>query len=109
GPLVARSLTALGFAHTGQHRSKPVQLWQQGNARLLLHFAPQRTVQPGTAGICALAVESSDPARSARRAERLLAPVLPRIRQPEEAELSSVAAPDGTAVFFCRAVGDSTR
>jgi sugar phosphate isomerase/epimerase/4-hydroxyphenylpyruvate dioxygenase-like putative hemolysin len=108
GPLVARTLTALGFAHTGQHRSKPVQLWQQGNARLLLNFAPQRTVPPGTAAICALAVESTDPARSARRAERLLAPVLPRIRQPEEAELSSVAAPDGTAVFFCRTGGDST-
>ena len=31
GPVVARALTALGFAHTGQHRSKPVQLWQQGS------------------------------------------------------------------------------
>ena len=102
GPVVARTLTALGFAHTGQHRSKPVQLWQQGDARVLLNFAPQRTVPPGTAAICALAVESADPAGSAQRAERLLAPVLPRIRQPEEADLSSVAAPDGTAVFFCR-------
>ena len=44
GPVVARTLTALGFARTGQHRSKPVQLWQQGNARILLNFAPQRTV-----------------------------------------------------------------
>ena len=47
-------------------------------------------------------MESADPAASARRAERLLAPVLPRRRQPEEADLSSVAAPDGTTVFFCR-------
>jgi sugar phosphate isomerase/epimerase/4-hydroxyphenylpyruvate dioxygenase-like putative hemolysin len=108
GPVVARTLAALGFAHTGQHRSKPVQLWQQGNARILLNFAPQRTVSPGTAAICALAVESSDPAESTRRAERLLAPVLPRTRQPDEAELSSVAAPDGTAVFFCRTGTDGT-
>jgi sugar phosphate isomerase/epimerase/4-hydroxyphenylpyruvate dioxygenase-like putative hemolysin len=102
GPAVARALTALGFARTGQHRSKPVQLWEQGDARILLNFAPQRTVAAGTAVICALGVESDDPPRSAQRAGRLLAPVLPRVRQPGEADLSSVAAPDGTAVFFCR-------
>jgi sugar phosphate isomerase/epimerase/4-hydroxyphenylpyruvate dioxygenase-like putative hemolysin len=102
GPAVANVLTGLGFTHAGQHRSKPVQLWQQGESRILLNHAPQRTVAPGTASICALAVESGDPASSARRAERLLAPVLPRARRPEEADLSSVAAPDGTAIFFCR-------
>jgi sugar phosphate isomerase/epimerase/4-hydroxyphenylpyruvate dioxygenase-like putative hemolysin len=102
GPVVAAALTALGFVHSGQHRSKPVQLWDQGGARILLNFAPQRTVRAGTAAICALGLESEDPAASARRAQRLHAPVLPRVRQPEEAELSSVAAPDGTAVFFCR-------
>ena len=107
GPAVARALTALGFAHTGQHHSKPVQLWQQTEARVLLNYAPQRTVPPGTAAICALGLESTDPAGSAQRAERLLAPVLPRIRQPEEADLSSVAAPDGTAVFFCRSGADT--
>ncbi|GAA1875112.1 TIM barrel protein [Asanoa iriomotensis] len=100
GPSVAGALTALGFAHTGQHRSKPVELWEQGAARVLLNFAPHSRVAPGTATICALGLESADPARSARRAERLLAPVLPRLRQPEEAELVSVAAPDGIAVFL---------
>ncbi|WP_203716717.1 sugar phosphate isomerase/epimerase and 4-hydroxyphenylpyruvate domain-containing protein, partial [Asanoa siamensis] len=100
GPTVARALTALGFAHTGQHRSKPVELWEQGRARVLLNFAPHSRVAPGTAAICALGLESADPMESARRAERLLAPVLPRLRQPGEAELVSVAAPDGTAVFL---------
>jgi sugar phosphate isomerase/epimerase/4-hydroxyphenylpyruvate dioxygenase-like putative hemolysin len=107
GPIVARTLAALGFAHTGQHRSKPVQLWEQGRARLLLNYAPQRTVTPGTATICALAVESADPVASTRRAEHLLAPALPRLRQPEEAELTSVAAPDGTAVFLVRTGAES--
>ncbi|MET8306681.1 TIM barrel protein [Micromonospora sp. NPDC005173] len=100
GPVVARTLTALGFAHTGQHRSKPVQLWEQGRARILLNFAPHRAVPPVTAAVCALGLESADPAGSAQRAERLLAPVLPRLRRPEEADLTSVAAPDGTAVFL---------
>jgi len=100
GPEVARALAALGFAHAGQHRSKAVQLWQQGRARVLLNFAADRGVAPGTATIVALAVESADPARSIDRAERLLAPVLPRLRQPEEADLASIAAPDGTSVFL---------
>jgi sugar phosphate isomerase/epimerase/4-hydroxyphenylpyruvate dioxygenase-like putative hemolysin len=107
GPAVARALTALGFTHTGQHRSKPVQLWQQAKARILLNFAAQRTVTPGTATICALAVESADPTASTQRAERLLAPVLPRLRQPQEAELASIAAPDGTAIFLVRTGTDS--
>ncbi|MEU7905059.1 TIM barrel protein [Actinoplanes sp. NPDC049118] len=107
GPVVARTLAAVGFARTGQHRSKPVQLWQQGDARILLNFAPQRTIVPGTAVICAVGVESDDPAGSAQRADRLLAPVLPRVRLPQEADLSSVAAPDGTAVFFCRSGADA--
>jgi len=100
-PLVARTLAALGFTNTGQHRSKPVQLWQQGSARVLLNLAPQRSINPATAAICALAVESADPAESGRRAERLLAPKLPRVLRPGETDLNSVAAPDGTALFFC--------
>lgn len=99
---VTRTLASVGFVHTGQHRSKPVQLWQQGSARVLLNLMPDRAVHPATASICALAVDSADPQASARRAERLLAPVLPRSRRPDEADLCSVAAPDGTAVFFCR-------
>jgi 4-hydroxyphenylpyruvate dioxygenase len=102
GPVLARTLTTLGFVHIGQHRSKPVQLWQHGAARVLLNATSRATAMPGTAEITALAVESSDPTASARRAERLLAPVLPRSRQPEEADLPSVSAPDGTSVFFCR-------
>jgi 4-hydroxyphenylpyruvate dioxygenase len=97
GPLIARALAALGFAHTGHHRTKPVQLWTQGEARLLLNTGVTR---PGGA-ISALGLHTADPRASAARAEALLAPVLPRTRGPAEAELAAVAAPDGTEVFFC--------
>lgn len=100
-PLVSRALAALGFAHVGQHRSKPVQLWEQGGARVLLNLAPERSVDPATASICALAVESTDPTASMRRADRLLAARLTRPRGPGETDLASVATPDGTALFFC--------
>ncbi|MBE1577483.1 bifunctional sugar phosphate isomerase/epimerase/4-hydroxyphenylpyruvate dioxygenase family protein [Amycolatopsis roodepoortensis] len=88
-------LAELGFTHVGTHRSKPVHLWQQGSARLLVNAAAAE----GT--ISALGLTSANPAGSARRAEDLLAPVLPRAHGPDEADLSAVAAPDGTEIFFC--------
>jgi 4-hydroxyphenylpyruvate dioxygenase len=102
GPQVAGTLRALGFAHTGQHRSKPVQLWEQGEIRVLLNAAVVATGRPDVAAVSALGLESADPGRSAARAEAFLAPVLPRLREAAEAELAAVAAPDGTQVFFTR-------
>lgn len=102
GPEVAGALGALGFTHTGQHRSKPVQLWEQGTARVLLNASVVRPAATGVAEVAALALESEDPGRSAARAEAFAAPVLPRSRGAAEADLSAVAAPDGTQVFFAR-------
>ena len=98
-PGVERLLIAMGFRHAGQHRTKAVQLWRHGATRILVNHEDPSGPGPRVA---AIAVESADPIGSARRAERLLAPVLPRDRGPGEAELSAIAAPDGTSVFFCR-------
>jgi sugar phosphate isomerase/epimerase/4-hydroxyphenylpyruvate dioxygenase-like putative hemolysin len=106
GPVLAGALTTLGFVHTGQHRSKPVQLWEQGEARVLLNAAARGSATPGTAEITALGFESPDPAAAASRAERLLAPVLPRGRRHQEADLPSVSTPDGITVLFCRTGAD---
>lgn len=88
-------LTALGFARSGTHGTKPVELWEQGSARLLLN----RTGE-GPA-LAAIGLESPDPADAVKRAESLLAPVLPRTRAPREAPLDAIAAPDTTQIFFC--------
>ncbi|MFF4272087.1 bifunctional sugar phosphate isomerase/epimerase/4-hydroxyphenylpyruvate dioxygenase family protein [Streptomyces sp. NPDC001536] len=98
GPVTA-VLGALGFARTARHRTKPVDLWQQGEARLLVNTGPAGR-RDGT-GLAAIGLESPDPAGAARRAESLLAPVLPRRRAAEDAPLDAVAAPDGTELFFC--------
>ncbi len=98
-PRVERLLIAMGFRHAGQHRTKAVQLWRHGHTRILVNH--EHPDGPGPR-VAAIAVESADPIASARRAERLLAPVLPRDRGPGEADLSAIAAPDGTSVFFCR-------
>jgi 4-hydroxyphenylpyruvate dioxygenase len=92
-----RLLHAMGFAPHAQHRTKPVTLWRQGGARILLNAAA-----PRPPGVVAIAVETGDPPAAAARAEALLAPILDRRRAPGEADLAAVAAPDGTSVFFCR-------
>jgi 4-hydroxyphenylpyruvate dioxygenase len=95
-PGAGRVLATLGFARTGVHRTKPVELWEQGDARVVVN---ESGAAHGAVGAVALAVP--DPVRAARRAEALLAPVLPRTRGPREADLAAVAAPDGTEVFLC--------
>jgi 4-hydroxyphenylpyruvate dioxygenase len=93
---LAPVLGALGFTRTGLHRTKPVERWEQGQARILVNRSG------GPVAVAALAVESADPPAAARRAMRLSAPRLPRERGPAEADLAAVTAPDGTALFFCR-------
>ena len=94
-----RLLRAMGFAATGPHRSKPVHLWEHGDIRVVLNHG----VGDDDPEVVAVAVESADPRRSAARAEALLAPVLERHRNPGDADLAAVAAPDGTSLFFCGA------
>ncbi|GGM99190.1 4-hydroxyphenylpyruvate dioxygenase [Actinoplanes campanulatus] len=96
GPELRTALRGLGFAHTGQHRTKPVELWEQGACRIVLNSA---VTHPGPAAISAFAVTSENPPLSLARAEALSAPAHPNVREPGEAELAAITAPDGTSVF----------
>ena len=96
---LAALLGALGFTRTARHRGKPVALWEQGEVRILVNTGT--AVRRDGTRLAAIGLESPDPAGAARRAEALLAPVLPRRRAPEDAPLDAVAAPDGTELFFC--------
>ena len=93
----ANLLAALGFMVAGRHRTKPVELWQQGRARILLNKGAPR--------LAALAVESADPAAAARRAMELKAPQRSRFVGPGEVDMTEIEAPDGTSVFFCKSDG----
>ncbi len=113
---IAEVLTALGFTHAGQHRTKPVQLWSQGQARILLNHASGADGVDGVDGatvdaavgsavgaaVAAIGFETADPGSAAVRARAMLAEQIVRTRGPAEADLSAVAAPDGTEIFFCR-------
>jgi 4-hydroxyphenylpyruvate dioxygenase len=103
-PTVADTLAALGFQHTAQHRTKPVQLWEQGTARILLNTGPptEESERRHGAAVAAIGIETASPAEAAARAQALLAPLLARSPGPAEEDVFAVAAPDGTAVFLCR-------
>lgn len=90
-------LTTVGFTRTARHRTKPVDLWERGEARVLVNTATPRT----STTLAALGLETPSPSAAARRAEALLAPTLPKRRTPDDVPLESIAAPDGTEVLFC--------
>ncbi|MDR7276711.1 bifunctional sugar phosphate isomerase/epimerase/4-hydroxyphenylpyruvate dioxygenase family protein [Catenuloplanes atrovinosus] len=94
-PRLREALRGLGFTHTGQHRTKPVELWEQSACRVVLNSAVTR---PGAA-ISAFAVGTDDPAAALHRAEALRAPARVSEHGPRETSLASVTAPDGTEVF----------
>jgi 4-hydroxyphenylpyruvate dioxygenase len=106
-----RVLSGLGFGRVGRHRTKPVQLWQQAGARVLVNRSGPEEGDQAAHGVrvSAIAMESSDPGQSAFRARALLARPIPRSYEPDEADLAAVSAPDGTAVFFCQTDAAGTR
>ena len=99
-PLTSATLTALGFRHTGNNREKPIQLWEQGQAKILLNTsAVGRGGQVGP-HIAALAVGAPNPVEAFERGAYLHATVPAPGRGPKEAADTAIEAPDGTAIFF---------
>ena len=92
-------LQQLGFTFRGRHRTKAVGLWTQGAARVVLNEQQARDVAPDVA---AIGVEVTDPAASATRAERLLAPRVHRRTYAGEERLAAFSSPDGTELFLGR-------
>ena len=101
---MAEIIEAMGFTHVGPHRSKPVQLWRQGHAQILLNHGDRTGEEDAL--VSALGIDCSDPDGAAARAEALGAPLLPRTRGPREADLVSIGAPDQTSVLFCHTADD---
>lgn len=93
---VGQVLDQLGFTFHGQHRRKPVQLWSQGQARIVVN-SPARG--QGTA-LSAFGVQTARPRDHLRRAVELKAVPVPRTHTANEQPLRAVAAPGGIEVFF---------
>ena len=96
-------LGQLGFDSHGGHRTKPVELWSQGDARIVLGRPETHRPQPTVAG---LGFSVRDPDAAMRRATELFAPEVRRQEGAEDEPLLGVRAPDESEVFF-GAEGDS--
>jgi 4-hydroxyphenylpyruvate dioxygenase len=96
-PELRRLLSQLGFRPHGRHRTKPVELWTHGAARVVLGAPDSGRPQPTVAGI---GLSVGDPSRALRRARELFAPEVPRTEGEGDEPLVGVSAPDGSEVFF---------
>lgn len=100
-----RLLKGLGFNCTGLHRTKPVSLWEAGGARIVVNSAHRAAVPPAQLTLTAVGLEVGDIGFIASRAEALAIPQVPKHHNWDEADLPSMAAPDGTEILLCRPSG----
>jgi 4-hydroxyphenylpyruvate dioxygenase len=91
---VASALTSFGFTKTGTDPSNETQLWQQGEARILLNTSAASA--GGVTEITSLGFDSNSEERLAARAVAFLAPA-----SPGDTSGTSVKAPDGLTLQFC--------
>ena len=100
---VAEVLGTLGFAIAGDHRSKPVTWWRNGEAHVVVNeqSAPERRTPHASAlGVAARPVETV-----AERASALLWPEVDTTRAAGEAMLPGITSPSGLHVFVSDTAG----
>jgi len=101
---LARYLESLGFRRLGRHRSKDVDLYGQGDIRVVLNaerdsLAHSFFLLHGPS-VCALAFEVDDPARALGRAEAYGCLRLEGRLGPDEVPIPGTRAVDGTLIYF---------
>lgn len=94
----AALLHLFGFRLVGVHRSKAVQLWEQGDVRLVLNA--QARVDDRTA-VVGIGLRTPDVQAAARRAADLRLPFTGQQHATNEAELPLVTTPMGLQLLFC--------
>jgi len=99
-------LEQLGFTRFGQHRSKAVTLYRQGDIRFAVNAEPSSdargrlTQEP--ACVCSLGLLTEQPSRAASRARALLSARRDTPRGAQEIELPTIVAPGGTLIQFAQ-------
>jgi 4-hydroxyphenylpyruvate dioxygenase len=105
-------LGQLGFAFNGRHRTKNVQLWTMGHARVIINEDSDQESRDSHAAmapaISALGFDVESPVIAAARAQQLRAPAVPRKSQADEEIFQGFAAPDSTEIFLCQGSPDGT-
>ncbi|RLJ36488.1 bifunctional sugar phosphate isomerase/epimerase/4-hydroxyphenylpyruvate dioxygenase family protein [Acidovorax sp. 106] len=104
GHALASTFTALGFEHTGRHRSKAVDLYCQGDIQFVINTQPgsearQRFDELGPS-VCAMGLVAPDPVQAANRAVALLSARHVSPLGPNELQLPAIISPGGAVVHF---------
>ena len=94
----AALLQTLGFALVGVHRSKAVQLWEQGDIRIVLNSQARIDERPAVVGV---GLHTAHVQAAAQRAADLRLPFDDQRHATNEAELPSITTPMGLQLFFC--------
>jgi 4-hydroxyphenylpyruvate dioxygenase len=97
-------LRQLGFRRVGQHRSKAVTLYRQGEINLIVNaqpdsFARSRFEAHGTS-VCALGVRCADPSAAVDRATAMRSQRHDSPVGPNELHVPAVVAPGGNLIHF---------
>lgn len=97
-------LKALGFSRTGAHRSKDVDLWSQGDIRIVLNsdadgFAHSYQITHGTS-VCAIALRVKDANQAVQRATALLDVPHRGAAGPGELDIPAVRGLGGSLLYF---------
>lgn len=103
-------LRGLGFAHVGDHQTRPVQWWRNGAADVCvttLPVGPADGAEPPRPFCSALAVVTDDVRDVATRASALLWPQVRYRRGPHVAALPGMDTPGGLHVFLSSRPGHS--
>jgi len=95
----------LGFRKIGQHKSKSVHLYRQGQTHFILNSEPESFasafhLQHGVS-VCAIAISVNDVALAVTRAETLKYSVLSQERRGmDESHLIAIQAPDENLIYL---------
>jgi len=109
-PDFTKLLNGLGFRHTGQHKSKAVARWQQGDINLVVNtekegFAHSFNITHGTS-VCAIALRVDNAKATLDRAQRLLDRPFHQAVGRGELDIPAVRGLGGSLVYFVDEVSE---
>ena len=106
---LAEMFGQLGFRKTGQHRSKAVERWSQGQIELVINcdpegFAHSHYITHGP-GVCAIALDVDGAANAMSRAQALKARAFYQPVGPGELEIPAIHGVGGSLLYFLDMAG----
>ncbi len=109
-PMFEKVLSGLGFDRAGEHKSKSVVRWRQGDINLVVNtekegFAHSFNITHGTS-VCAIGLKVDDASKTLDRAQKLLDQPFRQAVGPGELEIPAVRGLGGSLIYFTDATSE---